>query len=463
MTNVEKFTEYVLTNFQSNKGRCSLYCSDSKAYLNLVCETIRMFHNKRPQSQILVVVDDYTRRIEIRDAVWAKGYTVINKYDIKILTKDYIKSGNVYANKLVITVGVHDYNTISIFTRLPNRFVLSILTQTVTNHAEINSIRKDLIDVNVTKFNNSIGEDYVYSPVEEHRVSVSLDVESTKKYKHYTDYINNAISMFGSMDILEKCRIGDTKNNISASEFRYNLAVANGWSSGLDIHIDFQRKIDELYNPNSLTEYANNFYNFTRSRRDLVSSYYGKLPAIVDIVNANSDKKILIVSLKGEFAADVTEYINNHTNCKCGDYHDCLDNVYAVDEYGNPIYVKSGANKGEIKILGAQAQSTLNEKRFNSNLINVLSIKNASNTKLKIACDIVIFTSPLCADITELKMRFKNLVCNGIPNIIYVLYCDDTNEIQKLDKVTTKRVQRKIINDNEKDVEYDEISGSIIL
>ena len=43
------------------------------------------------------------------------------------------------------------------------------------------------------------------------------------------------------------------------------------------------------------------------------------------------------------------------------DSHDCIEDTIAVDEMGIHILVKSGVNKGKPRVIGSQAQSSLNE------------------------------------------------------------------------------------------------------
>ena len=114
--------------------------------------------------------------------------------------------------------------------------------------------------------------------------------------------------------------------------------------------------------------------------------------------------------------------LNENSDIKCGDYHDCIEDAIAIDDMGIPILVKSGVNKGKPRVVGAQAQSSLNERRFNAGYINALSIKSASNIKLKIACDIVILTSSLCDNIIEVKSRFTDIVFNSVPTKTFRVY-----------------------------------------
>ena len=93
------------------------------------------------------------------------------------------------------------------------------------------------------------------------------------------------------------------------------------------------------------------FFITINGENKLLTDYNGKLEEIFKIVKENLNKHILIINASSEFARKVTEYINNMSdyNC-CGDYHDRLEPIPASDLNGNPIYIKSGPNKGERKL-----------------------------------------------------------------------------------------------------------------
>lgn len=82
--------------------------------------------------------------------------------------------------------------------------------------------------------------------------------------------------------------------------------------------------------------------------------------------------------------------------------------------------------------------------------------------KLKIACDVVIFTSPLCDNIIDVKTRFANVTFNGVPTKTYKIYCAGTVESDKMIKDKVNPII-KVIDDTENLISYDEISGDIIL
>ena len=74
----------------------------------------------------------------------------------------------------------------------------------------------------------------------------------------------------------------------------------------------------------------------------------------------------------------------------------------------------------------------------------------------------VIFTSSLCDNITDVRTRFINVSYNNIPTITYRLYCNNTIEFDKMNK-EKEHPTIKVVNDTEDFVSYDESSGDIIL
>ena len=461
-TSKEKAIKTIIDGFQAQKGKMSFYCFDQEFIPEIIYNVIIPFHNKHPEQQIFIVVDCYNTRTAIMNYLKKKQeITSGNGFNIKILSKDYINIRYHYNYKLIITVGINDDFNIIKHLYDESKFTLCILTKNVMNNEFIYSIRNILpaIDIDNTAIDNAKAR--IYSPVEEHRVGVELSAKDKEAYDKFTDYINVSLSILGNLYNIERCKKGDDKLNISAAEFRTNLAKENGWNENLDTNVPFMKQIDDIYNPNIIYERACTFYSIAKNRRDLVSDNEAKFEIIKNICLEHKDKNILIVSKRAEYAAKITEYLQNNL-IACGDYHDCLEDKIDVDEMGIPIVIKGGVNKGKPKIIGWQAQSSLNEKRFNAGVINVLSIKNASNPKLKIACDVVIFTSPLCDSIIDLKTRFADVIFNSVPTLTYKVYCRGTVENDKMIKDKSNPII-KIIDDTENSVSYDEISGDIVL
>ena len=67
----------------------------------------------------------------------------------------------------------------------------------------------------------------------------------------------------------------------------------------------FCKQIDECYNPLVLAERVKTFYNIVRERMLICSDNVCKLERIVEIIKDNPDKRFLIISKRGEYAATV--------------------------------------------------------------------------------------------------------------------------------------------------------------
>lgn len=459
--NLDKYIEDITTGFQIKHGKASCYAFPPIDFAKLVYSIYFLFAQKNPKEHVFIVVDCYNTRKKIIDYLNSKDMTLNNGYSYKVLSADFIKNKYQYNYKLIITVGVNDDIDILSTLNSHSKFMLSILTENNMNNDFNTKLREILPLISSTVSESNVRDDSVYSPVEVHEYSTYMLADDMDMYKKYTEYITTSLQIFGDFDTIEKARKGDPRINLSSSEVRDTIARNNGWSTTLDMSLDFNKSIDEIYNPNALFERANNAYNIMRQRRKLVSDNKVKLNVIRKIINNNSNKKILIVSKSGEFAAQVTKHINIE-DIICGDYHDAIESTAMLNDAGDDyIRYKSGAKKGEVKEFGSQSLSNYNLALFNNGNINCLSIKNASDIKLKTAIDLIIFTSPLCDDIIDFKKRFKGVEFTNIPTIVYVVYCDGTIENDKLYS-NKKSKLFTIIEEDKKDVQYDENTNDII-
>lgn len=454
----------VIDSFQKLKGRASLYSYDINAAVEIAYRSIKNYAAKRPDKRVFVVVDSYKTRSALNRCIIGTITENGSKLDVTILSEDFIKEKYNYEYDFIITIGINE--NLPLITKLYNssRFMMCILTRNIMNYEFINSVRNILPAIDAAGITNAFKEDRIYSPVEESRYGVTLTDEDKSLYDKYTEYITTSISIFGDLSNIEKCKRGDDKLGISSAQYRDIVAKENGWRDDLDTSIPYMKQIDDIYNPNVLFERACNFYNITKKRTDLVTDNDNKLYQILKICEENAGKQILIVSKRGEFAAKITKFINEHacSNIRCGDYHDCIEDAIATDYLGNIIYTKSGVKKGQPKIIGAQAQSTNNERKFNDNIINILSIKSASNPKLTISCDIVIITSPICDNIINFKRRYINITFKGNITKTYKLYCNETIEYNKMMSEKPDNLI-SIIDNTTNFVNYDENSGDIII
>ena len=459
MTNEQKYITYLIDEFVKQKGKGSCYAYSPIKPENILITFVNLHRQKRQDTKILIVVDNTTRQNVVN---------LLNKYNLQnnvtILTKTYIRTDYKYEYHFTFLVGIND--DIPILNHLHNqsKFTFAIFTERITGifaDRVSNTIPLILSNIQFSEF----AKDRINYPVEEMHIPIQMSDDDIEQSKRYDEYLSSSMAIFGSFENADKCRIGDSILNISAGEFRYNLAKENGWNEILDTTIEFNAKIDEIYNPNALYERANTLYTIIRERSKLLTDNVAKIPEIINIIRNNPNKKILIVSKRGEFANIIANYINDETELLCGEYHDCIPEQYIKDENGNTIVYKSGENKGKAKLFKSKALSSMALERFNlrdnSQAINILSIKNSSDVELKTAIDIVIFTSSVCSTPSEFINRFSNIDFNDDRLYTYVIYCDNTAESVKLhSRQLTNNV--KLI-ETQKTIKIDEENGAVYL
>lgn len=413
------------------KGIGTIHCIQPLSYAEIISRIIVLMRNKNPNIKILIVVCVWKERTEIIDTL--KNYN-INIDTINILTYTYINSRYNYHYDISIVVGVNEWNLYVNTAFNHATFKLMIITKDTIDSAKLNTIYSNIPPINYSIDSNNINGMRTLLPVEEYRESILfISQDDIDSYNRYTEYITQTIQVFGNLDNIKFARSG-TPDGRSAIQYITEIAEYNGWSNNMDMTNPFSKQIDECYNPIVLAEKVKTFYNIVRERALLCSDNICKLDRIVEIIKDNPDKKFIIISKRGEYAATITKYINDKLGKICGDYHDKIDDKVLVDSNGIPVLYKSGSQKGKSRIIKSRAISVLNLKAFNDGLLRVLSIKNSSNTELETTADEWILTSPLCDTIDELIYRYNGIDCNQSKLKVHKLYISGTIEEASLKK-----------------------------
>lgn len=441
MKSIDKILQAYRNEFQNNKGKGYIRLQQQIEYTEVILNFLVNILNKRNDGKILIIVDEYDKRTSIINHIKyrcqaenANSDIILNH--VTILTEKYVNLLSVVGKYLLI-ITVDCYDTDVIKTLSANKFGLSIYNN-LDYSTKIKPKKWENVEATVKALlpelsakvsQATLMTERIYQPVEEYRIGVALNDDNQELYNKYEIFIRDGMTIFNDIETINKCRIGDVKNGISAIDFRYNLAIANGWSTELDCSIEYNREIDNCFNPNAIAEKAENILNIIRLRRNIVSNSEEKLEYIKNIVSENIGKKILIVSKDGEYAKKVKEYLNKDFDKPiCGEYHDCIDDSYFVDATGETITYKSGANKGKPKVFKSQAISTMWEETYNKNDVNILSIKESSNTALNVCAEVIIFTSSLLKNIFDFKARFNNVKFIADVTKTYRLYNVETIE-----------------------------------
>lgn len=441
MTSYDKLQEEVIAGFRKLHGRAGVYIYRPINTYNIIVTFIKLFTNAHLNTKILIVCEDTADSKELRNITNNINGTTI----IDVISSSYIKSNFKYEYDLSICLKVNDINKLEKI-RDSSTFYLFILDKRIIGDKQTSIIEASFPFIQTSVPTEKIIEESIYTPVKETLIGVDLSDDIEDKYKEYADYITQSMKIFGCFEVLDRCRNGNKVMNYSAIQVCNTVARNNGWSEELDTKEEFNKKVDEVYNPNALYERAQLSYNIMRERRNLVTDAESKFEEILRLCKENPDKKIIIVSARGDYAYKVSEYLNDN-GVKCGNYHDCIPDSYMYDKNGNVITYRTGNRKGEPKVFAHQSQSKIALTAYNNNEINVLSIKNASDNQLYCDCDILIITSPLCNGVYDIKRRFNNVFFTTNPLIVYTIYCNNTIEHTKVDKLENTSIYEVIRED----------------
>lgn len=466
--------EDAMNHWRDNKGVGTALILPPLDDKVMVLGILQRVCNKSPTAKIIICVNSFDERITIIDyLVNQKGEDennaefkkLIKDGNIKVLTNDFISKSS-YTNRPLLSI-VYRPASIDggIKALLENsKFKLVVMNKLLVNNEDSVLLYKLCPLLDDFK-QNEINAIRVSSPVEEVRLSVAIpeDSEEGELLKRYNEYIATSVAIFGSFDVMNQARIGNTQLNISAAQICAQIAQENGWNEHLDMSTEFNVQIDELYNPGRLKDRASDTYDIVRKRSNLLSDYDGKLEVIYNIVHDNPNKKILIINKRGEFASKVTDYLNSLSETIiCGNYHDKVSPIPAIDIYGNPLYYKSGTRKGERRMMADKAQRTFNEAAFNRGDIRVLSTSNSPDKTLCVDVDIVIITSPQCEDIKSYIYRLDGLRFVGNVIRLYNIYCKNSMEEKLLDNQTSL-ANHKVLNDEAKVVIEQDNSDFVVV
>lgn len=485
--------ETTVQKWRLNKGIGTVLLPSPLNAHEVVLLVLQKMYERSPTLSIMIVVKDFKARNEL---IYSLTHTednenneefrqLIDAKTLRVYTHDFLTRWE-FRDKfeLCIFININDYTV-----NMEKVFELSHYKLVILNKLIEDNKRRSILYAKVPLINTFKDSELMAinlnSPVEETRIAVTITNENElNQLERYNEYIAQSVSIFGDFNNMTFARIGNTQLNISGATIREEIAKENGWSSNLDMSIEINRQIDSIFNPNILLERSELTFDIMRKRSQLLTDNEAKLEKLLSICLENKDKRILIVNKRAEFAAKVTEFLNNNipntgkteiegdifdtdkpvfrTYPLCANYHDKVDKAPAYDKYGKPILIKSGMNKGQQKMMAAKAQNSENERLFNEGYITILSTNNSPDKGLKCVIDLLIITSPICDTIKELKYRLSGVQFNSLPNKVIKLYCRNTLEERSLSK-EPQNEYHQIVNNSEINTVYDENSGVMIV
>lgn len=438
----QELHEKSVYQWRMNKGIGTFIIPAPLDVLRPLLMILPAMYNKSPTMETNIVVADFADKDKIKDYLLHKSEAVHSNVYSRLITDGFIKIMTVseatdrftYLNpNLVVIYNPKEclYCYVGLLDKAKFKLILSSIPL-IGGLEQLNNLVPRVGSYNQA----SIDEIRSSRPVKEVLVPLVVDESSNlkKKLDYYNKEISTAIAIFGDFDTIKMARLGNSSTNSSAMAVCYNIARQNGWNENLDMTNQFNIDIDELYSPNALKERASGIYEIIRSRSLALASSDEKLSYILKIVEDNVDKNILIINKHGDFANEVTKYINDSTHYNsCYNYHDKVENIPAIDDNGNEVLIKSGVNKGKPKMLGVKSQKNLAQKLMNKGAIHVLSTNAAPDKDLAVNIDVVVITSPLC-DTVETYLYRLSKVEFAKEIQLYTLYYKGSLEEKKLDE-----------------------------
>lgn len=463
MNKIEQVFDEAITAWRTNRGIGTALIPPPLDDKLFVLGVLQRYYAATPDNKCIIVTPDFNERSKIIEYLTTKNVDEENNEEFKeliknrnilVFTQDYIeKIEKNINNKFVIWYRPTSISLKTIVFIRNSIFKLIVLNKRLENPNDMLFIYNNAPLI-PTFTQANIDEIRVSTPVEEMLIPIDIipDSPDEKLLNYYNDYITTSFNIFGSFEIMKEANTGNQSLNISSNQICYNIALENGWNEHLDMSIEFNQEIDKLYNPMNIKDRAFTTYEMIRNRSQLLSSYDGKLEYIKDIVKENLDKKILIINKRASFASKVTEYLNNNSETIiCLNYHDKVDYIPAVDINDEPVFYKSGQNKGKRKIMGSKSQRTYAEGKFNRGDINVLSTNCSPDKDLNIDIDLIIITSPMCESIKSYIYRLTKCNFNNSGLKLYSLYCKNTQEeklIQNKELLANHNVKNSISDEN---------------
>ena len=146
-------------------------------------------------------------------------------------------------------------------------------------------------------------------------INVRLKPEEKIKYETLSNNIKETMNLFDNdFNLIQSCITGvnTTANGdklyASGSKYLFNFAESKGWSTDLDLSIDYYKRLDEVYNPIKLYERLEVFNKSIRERLQLINFAEEKQECVGMILDKIQNSQFIVfnssLSLADKIAID---------------------------------------------------------------------------------------------------------------------------------------------------------------
>lgn len=198
----------------------------------------------------------------------------------------------------------------------------------------------DKIDEEEALANNYISKFFEYN------LSCELTKDEQSNYGHYSKIIGDNMNKFGKrnpLGLAGYCLAGNKKEDKGNMVYCFMWAQKMGWSRDLDLSIQKNRELNDLWSPNKIVGYARTLMDAIRERKDILYNAENKLKLTVEIINKYPRLKTICFSQSTIFADKLAKRINEDmfNTGKAVVYHSKLDTIKELNLKGK--LVKIGA------------------------------------------------------------------------------------------------------------------------
>jgi superfamily II DNA or RNA helicase len=293
------------------------------------------------QNQWKSFLDEHLLKRELEYITIYTPHAIINS-EIKIQTNTLIvdEIHECYSEELIKVVD-------RTYIRYDNNLGLTGTYKDSKNRHKFLQVLFPIIDV--ISEQEAIREGYI-SPYLEFNLGVTLTAREKEVYQEYSDTIAECMSKFPQgtqLDLASKILSGGKHANgkvYDGKQFAYGYAFSKGWRRDMDLTVDTNNRINDLWNPHKIFGYAVNLLNSIRKRKDLLYNAENKVKVCLDICERFKDLKTIIFSQSTAFADKVDLLLNEREQGISVVYHSNLETILLPSPKTNKL-IKFGGTR----------------------------------------------------------------------------------------------------------------------
>ena len=379
-----------------HKGRGTLNYVPRFGKTNTAMLIINKIREKHITDEILIVVPSQIVKSQWDKIVEESGHLMINVYTIDALMEATNKVE--FKPYLFIIDEIHKFTSerrYGIFKLIHYKFILGLTgTYPVGREAALLNQVCPIVDTITEK--EALENNWV-SKFIEYNLKLELSPEDKDKYAKFSEPIKEILECFRNAhklfpeglfkdhyDLVQSCYSGKKVMQasdgvskyayIKASVIRTTLAEKKGWNHDLNLSNEYNRMIEDNWNPDVIKEHAEMFNDYVRKRNDILTYNKVKLNAVIELF-----KRFPVTTICFNESTDFSDLISNaineitvatHNKVMAASYHSNIKSQPMKDADGNIITYKSGDKKGQPKLFGIKSiRNAIIENIKNKNLL----------------------------------------------------------------------------------------------